>query len=296
MPRDILHTSRALRLLGLLAASAALLGATGGTASASPTPPTASPALVGTWVNTNLNTNSLKRIEITRASATVAVDAFAACASVACQWGGVHGTIFGSGVSSRTGTTFATRQTFSTQSRVWGETELIGSLSSTKRNRVLTVRELTVFTDGSGRHNYEVTETFRLGSASRGNAVGSSGPVLPLGQPPLASPALAGQWVNTSSQAIARLSIALHGSSATVQAFGACVPTGCNIGTTRATIFGTNVGSARGSVLSASYRQSFGAMQMIISPTGKNTLRLELLRTLNGGRSNYVVIENLVRV
>ena len=187
MPRHIVNTRSALRSLGILAASAALLGLTGGTASASTTPPTASPALVGTWVNTNPRTDSLERIQITRAGATVAVDAFGACVPVACQWGAVHGTIFGPNVSSKTGTTFETRQTFSADSRVWSETELIGSLSDTDGRPLLTVQELTVFTDGSGRHNYQVTETFRHGSASAGRALGTNGPVLPLGEPPLAS-------------------------------------------------------------------------------------------------------------
>lgn len=297
MKRHTTANGHAFRRLGILSVTAAMLWLAGGAASASAASPAPSSALIGTWANINPNTNSLQRLTITRSGAAIAVDAYGACVPTACQWGSVRGALFGPSVSSPTGTTFETHQTFSANGREWSESELIGSLSGKESEAVLTVQEITVFTDGSGRHNYDLTETFRRGSSAAGRrALGALGQVLPSGQPPLASPALAGHWVNTSSPAIDQLHISAWGTTATVRAYGACVPTYCSIGVSRATVLGTNTMSTTGSVLSASFTQSFGAMQMIITLTGPDTLRLELLRTLNDGRSNYAVVEQMTRV
>lgn len=103
----------------------------------------------------------------------------------------------------------------------------------------------------------------------------------------------AGNWVNTDSNTpgIVSVDITVNGTSATVQAFGACHPNPCDWGTVNAYVYGPNSGSdiaATANSMTAVYTTSFSVTTLVIQPRGSD---LEVTSythfTDNSHRSDY---------
>jgi hypothetical protein len=293
-------TKHLTKFVGLAALGAAVIGFAGA-AQASPVPPKASTALLGTWINTNAASRSVTQIVITpNRIGNVSVDAFGACVPSLCEWGRVPATVYGTSVSAASGLSFQTNQRFLSGSTEFERTTLLGTVGKTRLGLQLTVRELTVFTDGSGRKNMTVTETFRRGDGQAPTHTGLSVSAYRAGNPPTVAGAL-GKWVNPTPTG-GLVAIVVGGTAAhpIVEGFGQCSPTPCDFGRTRAINYGPSVSSARGNTLLAPYNFGFKKTQLVI--TYSRTVRGERLTvaeynefTDGSGRSNYLKTETLVR-
>jgi hypothetical protein len=295
-------TKLATRILGAAAMSAVVLGFAA-SAQASPVPPKPSAALLGTWVNTNSSSNSVKQIIVVpnRAS-SVNVDAFGACTPTLCEWGSVPAKIYGTSVSSTTGATFQSNQRFLSSGTEWSRTTLLGSVARTDAGLRLTLRELTVFLDGSGRKNYNVTETFKLGTAQKPAHLGNSVSTYRHGTPPALLSSAFGTWNNVSpSGALVQVKIGGTTADPIVHAFGQCSPTACDWGRVHGITYGASISSTRGATVLAPYTFGFKKSQLVIKYTRTitNVEKLTISEysefTDGSGRSNYTKKETFVR-
>jgi hypothetical protein len=290
------------RLVGAAALSAAIVGVAT-PAHASPVPPKANPALLGTWVNTNASSNSVKQVVIGPGRVgNVTVDAFGACVPTLCEWGVVPATVYGPNVSSLSGATFQSNQRFLSNGKEWSRTTLLGNLTKTSLGLRLTLRELTVFEDGSGRKNYNVTETFAKSDGQKPTRGGNSVAGYALGAPPALVTGALGSWKNVSSTgALAAVKIAGTTSAPIVNAFGRCTPTACDWGRVRGITYGSSISSTTGATLLAPYTFAFKKAQLVIK-YARGIDRVERLTvaeynefTDGSGRSNYAMTETFVR-
>ncbi len=292
------------RLLG--AAIAGLLGFAlpVAPADASALPPNPDSRLVGTWVNTNAATRSLKQITIVRdGSGQIMVDGFGACTPSLCEWGLVPATSYGASVSSRTGAHFQTNQRFLAGTTEWSRTAMFGKLTSTSAGLRLSVRQLTVFTDGSGRRNFTVSETFVPGEGQAPTVKGHPAVDYPQGLPPAPVSGMFGTWKNTSaSPALDSLKVSPGaGGAPLVQAFGACSPTPCDMGTVTGITYGPSISSTTGRTVLAPYSFGFKNQQLVISYSrgrdGSESITVAHYSefTDGSGRSNYTRREKFVR-
>ena len=274
-----------------------------GTASAAPTPPVASSALVGTWVNTNASTKSVKQIVIQPyRTGAVLVDAFGACSPTPCEWGRVLANIYAPSVSSTTGAAFQSDQRFLSGKSEWSRTQLFGGVSKTPVGLRLVVREFTVFEDGSGRHNYTVTETFALGKGVPVTKTGSAVSTYVVGAPPALNSGVFGTWIPSgASSNLAKVVIGGSPAVPTVHAYGVCTPTPCDWGTVRGITYGTTISTVRGTTQLAPYVFSFKKTQLLlkytITPDDVEHLTVAMYNefTDGSGRSNYTITQGLVR-
>jgi hypothetical protein len=293
------------RVLGVTIVASATLGVLSSAAFASTTPPVPSTALFGTWVNTNSATRSVKQIVVQpgRDNGGLLVDAFGACTPSLCEWGLVPAIVYGPDVSAKTGATFQTDQAFLSGSTEWARTQLQASVRVTaKGTKSLSVRELTAFEDGSGRHNYTVTETFVPGQGLPATISGNTASGYPFGLPPNAAARLAGDW-KAVSNAVVELKIGITSGVPDVHAFGACSPTPCDMGVVRGITYGPNVSATIGKVVLAPYSFGFKNEQVVIAFVAGTTAATDRLVVKNynefadgSGRSNYVVTETFTRV
>lgn len=290
------------KILGL-GVMAALAVGFAGAADASPVPPNASSALLGTWVNTNPSSNSVKQVVVSPTRiGNVTVDAFGACQPTLCEWGAVPATIYGSSVSSTTGATFQSNQRFLSSGTEWSRTTLFGRVTRTDAGLRLQLQELTVFEDGTSRKNYKVTETFQPGKGQAPAAVGNSVASYRLGQRPNLVAGAFGSWKNVSATgSLAAVQITGVTTAPVVHAFGRCTPTACDWGRVRGITYGASISSLRGNTLLAPYVFGFKKSQLAIV-YGRNASGTEILRiaeysefTDSSGRSNYVKYETFVR-
>lgn len=290
------------RALGLAAMTAAVLGFAG-PAGASPVPPIASTALSHTWVNVNPASNSVKQIVIapTR-TGSVTVDAFGACSPTLCEWGRVPAIVYGSSVSATSGAVFQSRQRFLSGGKEWSRTTLTGRVVRTTVGLRLSVRELTVFEDGSGRKNYTVTEAFMIGEGQPVTKLGNPVAGYAHGAPPAMVAGLLGSWKNASSGgALAGINITGSTLAPVVTALGRCTPTPCNWGGVRSVTYGASISSTAGATLLAPYVFGFKNAQLVITYSVINKVpRLTVAEynefTDGSGRSNYALTETFVRV
>lgn len=290
------------RGLGLAAMAAVVGGFAAAPAEASPVPPTASSALSGTWVNLNSATRSVKQIVIapTRIG-SVSVDAFGSCSPTLCEWGRVGAIVYGSSVSAKVGATFQSRQRFVSGGKEWSRTTLTGRVVRTPLGLRLTLRELTVFEDHSGRKNYAVTETFKRGKGQKVTKNGLPVPGYALGAPPAMVAGMLGGWKNVnSSGALVGIKISGTVAAPVITALGRCTPTPCNWGARRGITYGTSISSVRGATVLAPYAFGFKKSQLVIRYSVVNRKpRLTVLElnefTDGSGRSNYAMTETFVR-
>lgn len=290
------------RTLGLAAMAAVVVGFAGA-AHASTVPPTADSALLGTWINTDAASRSVKQVIVTPAeSGNVTVDAFGACTPTLCEWGQVPAIVYGTNVSAPTGLNFQTNQRFLSGDREWSRTTLFGKAAKTRAGLRLTLRELTVFEDGSGRHNYAVTETFKRGEPQRPTRTGNPVSSYQRGYPPALVVAARGVW-HAVSPSGGLVKIVINGSALhpVVQAFGACSPTACAWGRSQAITYGDSIGSTQGRTLLAPYTFGFKNAQLVITYSrdaeraGHLTVSVYSEFTDGSGRSNYVLTQDFVR-
>jgi hypothetical protein len=263
---------------------------------ASAVPPAPNPALSGTWANTNPATRNVVDIVIEGNKSGVEIDGFGACSPSPCQWGNVPGTVFGANVSSATGSAFEASWNFG-----FARTVLLGTLAVRNRVWSLTVQEFTTFTDGSGRANYAVTETFVRARPITVAGHGTAGTGYPLGDSVAPAPSLLGTWINTSpaSPGIRKIIIGRNpAGTLSVSAFGACTPTLCAWGKITGITFGTSISSASGRTFLAPYQ--FGFAQKLadgaLNAAGTVlTVQTDTEFTDGSGRSNYVMTDTFTR-
>lgn len=292
------------RVLGATIAASAAMGVLASPAWASTTPPVASAALVGTWVNTNAATQSVKQIVVqpSRVRGNILVDAFGQCSPTLCEWGRVPAIVYGPDVSAKVGGSFQTDQSFTSNKAEWSRTQLQASLRvAATGTKSLSVRELTAFEDGSGRHNYTVTETFTPGQGLPATINGITASGYPFGFPPSAQPRLAGDW-KAASNAVVELKIGISGGVPDVHAFGSCSPTACDMGSVRGITYGANISATVGNTVLAPYSFGFKNEQLVITFVAGRTAAADRVVVANyneftdgSGRSNYVVNESFVR-
>jgi hypothetical protein len=292
-------TRRWIKMLAVTAAAAAGIVGVAGPASASPVPPRASGNLPGTWVNTNPNTRSVKQVVITPTrNGAITVDAFGACTPRLCEWGQVPAIIYGVSVSSATGSNFQSNQRFLLRGTEWSRTALLGAVTQTRFGLQLTLRELTVFEDRSGRGNYTVTETFVRRGNARTTTAGIAATGYVRGAPSALAPGAFGTWTNVNP-AGGLASIRITGTSAfpVVRAFGRCTPTPCDLGSVFGISYGPSISARTGTTLLAPYVFSFKNEQLVItysqSPAGVQRLTVAEYNefTDRSGRSNYTMTE-----
>lgn len=110
--------------------------------------------LLGVWHNTSPTGGNIRKIVISlNPDGTLRVKAFGNCTPTLCQWGKVTGITFGTGISSKYGAVFLAPYQFGFANKLLdGRVNVFGTR--------LTVQTYTEFTDGSGRSNYVVTDTF----------------------------------------------------------------------------------------------------------------------------------------
>jgi hypothetical protein len=293
---------RAVRSAAVLTATAAVIGGFATAAAATPVPPKASSALSGTWVNVNAASRSVKQVVVTPLrSGAVAVDAFGSCSPTLCEWGRVPAIVYGSSVSAKAGTYFQTRQRFLAGGKEWSRTTLTGRVVRTAAGLRLSLNELTVFEDGSGRKNYAVTETFKRGEGQKVTKAGLSVGTYPKGAPPAMVAGLLGKWKNVASTGgLATIRISGSTAAPVVTAAGQCSPTPCGWGSRRGITYGATISSARGATVLAPYAFGFKKTQLIIRySVVHKTPRLTVSEfnefTDGSGRSNYAMTETFVR-
>jgi hypothetical protein len=110
--------------------------------------------LLGVWHNTSPAGGNIRTIVISlNPNGTLRVRVFGNCTPTLCAWGAVTGITFGTSVSSHSGRVFLAPYQFGFANKlVDGTVNVFGTR--------LTVQTYTEFTDGSGRSNYVVTDTF----------------------------------------------------------------------------------------------------------------------------------------
>ena len=291
------------RILGLAVALTMMLSAHVGPAAASTMTPAADSRLVGTWINSDPNTGSIKQVVIRGLSdGGLIVDAFGACGGGLCEWGRVSATVYGPNVSAKTGTHFRTNQRFLSGDSTFARTVLFGNVVSTTNGPRLIVRKLTVFTDGSGRRNYTGTDVFVPGQGAAPTTNGHAVSGFAHGVAPQALSGLFGKWKNVSSTpAVAGLDIINSGGAPVVQGWGACSPSACDMGKVRAITFGTTISSTVGRTLLAPFSFGFKNEQLVITHSRTSDGREQLIVsnynqfTDGSGRSNYMKVERFVR-
>lgn len=298
----------ATRITGASLITAVALGAIAATtqvAHAANMPPTADARLYGTWVNTNSTSNSIKQLVLSNdGSGGLLVDAFGACTPTLCEFGNVPAVIYGPNVSSTLG------QAFSVNQREYGggvtefaRSVMIGQASFTSRRSTLTLSEYQTFEDGSGRHNYVVTEKFVPGRGQAAASTGATGSDYPTGLQPAPVSGLVGTWnnVNSSDPGTVRIVVSLASDgSLLVHQYGSCSPTPCDNGTVAAITYGSSIASTTGSWFLAAY--SFGfknevlAGHLVTKRTGTRLVITNLNEFTDGsGRSNYVLSESFAK-
>lgn len=120
---------------------------------------------VGTWVNTNQNTNSITRVVVTRAGTALRIQAFGKCQPSDCDWG--QATLLTYGRSVQDADHIAATATYN---KGFSNTLLTLTLGGTGRSQI-NLQGFTQFTDNSGRQNYLSQESFRRAGLTAPNQV-----------------------------------------------------------------------------------------------------------------------------
>ena len=262
---------------------------------ATPVPPPPNAVLAGTWVNTNHATKNVVDIVVSTSAKGIAVDGFGACSPTPCEFGRIAGTVFGPNVSATSGTAFAAQWNFT-----FARTVFLATYSAPRKVPTLTVQEFTTFTDGSGRVNYTVTETFTKGKAVRVTKNGVSASNYPLGAPAGPATTLPAIWINTAATGNVRaviLSLGPNSGLLQVHAYGFCSPVPCNWGTVTGITFGPSIVATSGGVFLAPYHFSFAnkVLDGRVNAAGTLlTVQTWTEFTDHSNRSNYVTTESFV--
>jgi hypothetical protein len=276
-------------LLGTTAVVGALLSSAG-PAHAGPswnTPPNPSSVLAGTWVNTNPHTRSLADLVLQTSRKGLEADGFGACFPRSCEWGLIPATTYGPNVSAKTGTSFEAKWNFG-----FSRTVLLVNYSKWRGRPALVIDEYTIFTDGSHRSNYAVTETLVKGKPIRPTRYGHPATDYPLGDSVKPYRTLPALWINTNPHGSIRAVILSLNANHMLQvhAYGNCTPVACNWGTVNGITFGTSIYSKTGTTFLAPYKFSFAKklLEGWVNPPGTRlTIDIWTEFTDFSGRSNY---------
>jgi hypothetical protein len=110
-------------------------------------------ALVGTWVNSNLDTNSLARIKITDTNGKLQLQVFAIGPEGVIDWGVADAHVFASGPASHKGAGFTCRYDFG-----FAEARMQAMIMK----GLLVLAQFHLFKDDSGRADYFLREYFAV--------------------------------------------------------------------------------------------------------------------------------------
>jgi hypothetical protein len=110
-------------------------------------------ALVGTWINSNLDTTSIARVEISDANGKLQLQVFAMGPDGLIDWGPTDVEVFAAGPSSRAGAGFTSRYDFG-----FAEARLQAMIMK----GLLVLAQFHLFKDDSGRADYFLREYFAL--------------------------------------------------------------------------------------------------------------------------------------
>ena len=110
-------------------------------------------ALVGTWINSNLETNSIARVKISDANGKLQLQVFAMGPDGLIDWGTNDAQVFAAGPSSRSGAGFTCNYDFG-----FAEARLQAMIMK----GLLVLAQFHVFKDDSGRADYFLREYFAL--------------------------------------------------------------------------------------------------------------------------------------
>ena len=112
-----------------------------------------SKALAGTWINSNLDTNSIARINITNTDGKLHLQVFAIGPDGLIDWGTSDAHVFASGPASHTAAGFTCRYDFG-----FAETRLQAMIMK----GLLVLAQFHLFKDNSGRADYFLREYYAL--------------------------------------------------------------------------------------------------------------------------------------
>lgn len=110
-------------------------------------------ALVGTWINSNLDTNSIARINITNTDGKLQLQVFAIGPDGLIDWGTSDAQVFAAGPTSHLGAGFTCRFDFG-----FAETRLQAMIMK----GLLVLAQFHLFKDDSGRADYFLREYYAL--------------------------------------------------------------------------------------------------------------------------------------
>lgn len=110
-------------------------------------------ALTGTWINSNLDTTSIARVEISDADGKLQLQVFAMGPDGLIDWGKSDAQVFAAGPSSHTAAGFTCRYDFG-----FAETRLQAMIMK----GLLVLAQFHLFKDDSGRADYFLREYFAL--------------------------------------------------------------------------------------------------------------------------------------
>ena len=110
-------------------------------------------ALLGTWVNSNLETNSIARIKIFESDGKLQLQVFAMGPDGLIDWGPAPAQVFAAGPASHAGVGFTCRYDFG-----FAEARLQAMIMK----GLLVLAQFHLFTDDSGRADYFLREYFAL--------------------------------------------------------------------------------------------------------------------------------------
>jgi len=110
-------------------------------------------ALLGTWINSNLDTNSIARVKILDADGKLQLQVFAMGPDGLIDWGTAPAQVFAGGPASHTGVGFTCRYDFG-----FAETRLQAMIMK----GLLVLAQFHLFKDDSGRSDYFLREYFAL--------------------------------------------------------------------------------------------------------------------------------------
>ena len=110
-------------------------------------------ALVGTWVNSNLDTNSIARIRISKTGGTLQLQVFAIGPDGLIDWGVADAQVFASGPASHKGAGFTCRYDFG-----FAEARMQAMIMK----GLLVLAQFHLFKDDSGRAGYFLREYYAV--------------------------------------------------------------------------------------------------------------------------------------
>ena len=114
---------------------------------------------------------------------------------------------------------------------------------------------------------------------------------------------LAGRWKNVkpATRSITKVEIGVAGVSVSVQLFGACSPTDCDLGTVSAIAYASAVDAdlaLKASALTAQYDFGFSDVRVVIHRVGRHRIKLETFTHFKdgSGRTDYHATETMRRL